>query len=166
MSPVNGAPSEVGRVQNILQFKAVLIDNIKPVCKPEELYQVFSVYGCVTGVEIKPVLGNVPTFACIEFMDFISPEYAVTDAMNKPLVKEGVNFDTSAPISVKFTPDRLQRRDLSTGSQARTWAQTIIDKSGECFEWRFNSSCSLGKNCYRKHIVKHRQIDTLKSFTL
>lgn len=169
MSPVLTALGSNGdfavRVQNILSFKAVFVDNVSPLCKPEDLYSLFSVYGRVTGVEVKPVLGNVPTFACLEFADSESPENAVTDAMNNPIMKEGVNFDLKSPISVKFTPDRLQRRALSTGCQARNWAQDVIEKSGECFEWRFNSSCSLGKNCYRKHVVKHRQIDTLKSFT-
>ena len=168
LSPVNGSSStgDFARVQNILQFQAVFVDNVSPVCKPEDLFSIFSVYGRVTGVEVKPVLGNVPTFACIEFADSESPENAVTDAINNPMMKDGINFDLKTPVSVKFTPDRNQRRALSTGCQARNWAQSMIERSGECFEWRFNSSCSLGKNCYRKHIVKHRQIDTLKSFTL
>jgi hypothetical protein len=161
----SNTPTEmVDRVQNILSFQAIFVDNVSPLCKPQDLFNLFSVYGRVTGIEVKPVLGNVPTCACIEFADSESPEYAVTDAINNPMTKEGINFDPKTPLSVKFTPDRNQRRALSTGCQARNWAQSVIEKNRECFEWRFNSSCSLGKNCYRKHIVKHRQIDSLKSF--
>jgi len=158
---------DYARVQNILQFKAVFIDGVSPSVRPEELRQLFSSYGAVVSVEVKPVLGNsTPTFACVEYADFESPENAVTDAMNNPMVREGVNFSSEVPLVVKFTPSGAQRRSLSTGCQARNWAQSIIERSGECFEWRFNSSCSLGKHCFRKHVVKHRQIDTLKSFTL
>jgi len=165
--PNSSSSCDYARVQNILQFKAVFVDGVSPSVRPEELRQLFSSYGAVVSVEVKPVLGNsTPTFACVEYADFESPENAMTDAMNNPIVREGVNFSSQVPLVVKFTPSGAQRRSLSTGCQARNWAQSIIERSGECFEWRFNSSCSLGKHCFRKHVVKHRQIDTLKSFTL
>lgn len=165
--PNSSSSCDYARVQNILQFKAVFVDGVSPSVRPEELRQLFSSYGAVVSVEVKPVLGNsTPTFACVEYADFESPENSVTDAMNNPIVREGVNFSSEVPLAVKFTPSGAQRRSLSTGCQARNWAQSIIERSGECFEWRFNSSCSLGKHCFRKHVVKHRQIDTLKSFTL
>lgn len=157
---------DLARVQNILRFKAIFVDNVSPAVTVEKMMSVFSMYGPVVTITVKPVLGHVATFACVEFTDFESPENAVTDAMNNPLVREGLNFDLKVPLSVKFTPSASERRALSSGCQARSWAQSVIERSGECFEWRFASSCSLGRNCVRKHIVRHRQIDTLKSFTL
>lgn len=157
---------DLARVQNILRFKSVFVDNVSPGVTMEQMMSVFSVYGPVVTMAVKPVLGNVATFACVEYADWESPENAVTDAMNNPIVREGLNFDLNHALSVKFTPSASERRALSSGCQARSWAQSVIERSGECFEWRFASSCSLGKNCVRKHIVRHRQIDTLKSFTL
>ena len=157
---------DFARVQNILHFKAIFVDNVSAGVTMEKMMETFSVYGLVVAMAVKPVLGNAATFAVVEYADFESPENAVTDAMNNPLLREGVNFDLKQPLSVKFTPSASERRSLSSGCQARSWAQNVIERSGECFEWRFASSCSLGKNCFRKHIVRHRQIDTLKSFTL
>lgn len=157
---------DFGRVQNILHFTAILADFVSPHASDESIRAIFSVYGPVVSVDLKPVLGNVSTFACIEFADAESPQNAVTDAINNPIFKEGINFDLKQPLSVKFTPGAQQRRSLSSGIQARSWAKEVIERSGECFEWRFNSSCTLGNLCNRKHIVRHRQIDSLKSFTL
>lgn len=157
---------DFARVQNILHFKAIFVDNVSASVTMEKMMETFSIYGPVVGIAVKPVLGNAATFAVVEYTDYESPENAVTDAMNSPLVREGVNFDLKQPLAVKFTPSSAERRSLSSGCQARSWAQNVIERSGECFEWRFASSCSLGKNCFRKHIVRHRQIDTLKSFTL
>lgn len=165
---LSGKPAicDFARVQNILHFKAIFVDNVSAGVTMDKMMETFSVYGPVVSMTVKPVLGNVATFACVEYADYESPENAVTDAMNNPLVREGLNFDLNQPLSVKFTPSASERRSLSSGCQARSWAQSVIERSGECFEWRFASSCSLGKNCFRKHIVRHRQIDTLKSFTL
>jgi hypothetical protein len=165
-SAKSGQICDFARVQNILHFKAIFVDNVSPTVTQEQMLDTFSVYGPVVSIAVKPVLGHVATFACVEYADPESPENAVTDAMNNPLLREGVNFDLNQPLSVKFTPSASERRQLSSGCQARSWAQSMIERSGECFEWRFTSSCSLGKNCFRKHIVRHRQIDTLKSFTL
>lgn len=165
-SAKSGQICDFARVQNILHFKAIFVDNVSPAVTQEQMMDTFSVYGPVVSIAVKPVLGHVATFACVEYADPESPENAVTDAMNNPLLREGVNFDLNLPLSVKFTPSASERRQLSSGCQARSWAQSMIERSGECFEWRFTSSCSLGKNCFRKHIVRHRQIDTLKSFTL
>lgn len=157
---------DYGRVQNILHFTAILADFVSPHASDQSIRAIFSVYGPVISVDLKPVLGNVSTFACIEFADAESPANAVTDAINNPIFKEMINFDLKQPLSVKFTPGAEQRRSLSSGMQARSWAKEVIERSGECFEWRFNSSCTLGNLCNRKHIVRHRQIDSLKSFTL
>ena len=154
-------------VQNILRFYAIFLDNLHPKTDVSKLVSVFSKYGTIRAVDIKPVLGITSTYACIEFNDHESPERAVTDALNDAIIpKLDLVFDLKSPLIVKFTPSSDQRRNLSSGSLAWNWAKTMIERSGECFEWRFNSSCSAGRHCYRKHVVKHRCIDTLKSFSL
>lgn len=154
------------RVQNILRFYAIFLDNLHPKTDVAKLVQVFSKYGTIRAVDIKPVLGITSTYACIEYNDHESPERAVTDALNDAIPKMDLVFDLKMPLVVKFTPSADQRRNLSSGSLAWNWAKTMIEKSGECFEWRFNSSCSAGRHCYRTHVVKHRCVDTLKSFSL
>lgn len=154
-------------VQNILRFYAIFLDNLHPKTDVSKLVSIFSKYGTIRAVDIKPVLGITSTYACIEFNDHESPERAVTDALNDAITsKLDLVFDLKSPLIVKFTPSSDQRRNLSSGSLAWNWAKTMIERSGECFEWRFNSSCSAGRHCYRKHVVKHRCIDTLKSFSL
>lgn len=161
-------PSRVAeeRVQNILRFYAIFLDNLHPKTDEGKLIHVFSKYGTIRDVKIKKVLGVTSTYACIEFNDYESPERAVTDALNDAIPKMDLVFDLKSPLVVKFTPSAGQRRDLSSGSLAWNWAKAMIERSGECFEWRFNSSCSAGRHCYRTHVVKHRCVDTLKSFSL
>lgn len=166
-SPLRSPVAKEELVQNILRFYAIFLDNVHPKTDVSKLVSVFSKYGTIRAVDIKPVLGITSTYACIEFNDHESPERAVTDALNDAITsKLDLVFDLKSPLIVKFTPSSDQRRNLSSGSLAWNWAKTMIERSGECFEWRFNSSCSAGRHCYRKHVVKHRCIDTLKSFSL
>lgn len=162
--PGHRAPED--RVQNILRFYAIFLDNLHPKTDESKLVQIFSKYGTIRDIKIKKVLGVTSTYACVEYNDYESPERAVTDALNDTIPKMDLVFDLKMPLVVKFTPSGEQRRNLSSGSLAWNWAKAMIERSGECFEWRFNSSCSAGRHCYRTHVVKHRCVDTLKSFSL
>lgn len=167
--PMIPPPPEPERVLNILRFKAIFVDNLKPNIDVQSLMMIFGTYGPIISVDIKPALGLTATFAVVEFMDHEAPQKVVTDFLSSPDGLKGkseIMFDLKSPLVVKFTPSLDQRRDLSSGVIARNWAKKMIDRSGECFEWRFSSSCSVGRNCCRKHVVKHRGIDTLKSFSI
>ena len=165
---------------NILRFKAVFIDNLKHTIDFQTLVSIFGSYGPIFRANIKPTLGAVPTFAVIEFIDYESPQKVLTDHLQSSMAtstgsngeglmtkrKNEIQFDLKTPLVIKFTPSSDQRKALSSGTKARNWAKWMIDNSGECFEWRFNSFCSVGRNCGCKHVVKHRGIDTLKSFNI
>ncbi|XP_075680984.1 LOW QUALITY PROTEIN: uncharacterized protein LOC113797393 [Dermatophagoides pteronyssinus] len=145
------------RPTNLMGYKGLWVCNVSPEVGLHYLKRRFRRYGHFTGIQtFERRATNGTNIVFVHYDNPNSPVEAIIALHNYN--GQDLCADPNEPLKLRFAPSMEQSRagQLPTLEQARK----IVEKSGECFNWRLSSGCHRGQRCHLKHISINKEIDS------
>jgi hypothetical protein len=142
---------------NLMGYKGLWVCNISPEVSYITLKKVFRKYGNFTGIQtFERKATNGSNIVFVHYDNSQSPSDAIAELFG--IYRKDICFDESTPLKLRFTPSMEQTKSGDLPSMEK--AKRIVEKSGECFNWRLSSGCHKGDRCNLKHILINKSIDS------
>ncbi|KAH7636807.1 hypothetical protein HUG17_7013 [Dermatophagoides farinae] len=145
------------RPTNLMGYKGLWVCNVSPEVGLHYLKRRFRRYGHFTGIQtFERRATNGTNIVFVHYDNPNSPVEAIAALHNYN--GQDLCADPNEPLKLRFAPSMEQSRagQLPTLEQARK----IVEKSGECFNWRLSSGCHRGQRCHLKHVSINKEIDS------
>jgi hypothetical protein len=138
-------------------YKGLWVCNISPEVSYITLKKVFRKYGNFTGIQtFERKATNGSNIVFVHYDNSQSPSDAIAELFG--IYRKDICFDESTPLKLRFTPSMEQTKSGDLPSMEK--AKRVVEKSGECFNWRLSSGCHKGDRCNLKHILINKSIDS------
>jgi hypothetical protein len=142
---------------NLMAYKGLWVCNISPEVSYITLKKVFRKYGNFTGIQtFERKATNGSNIVFVHYDNSQSPTDAIAELFG--IYRKDICFDESTPLKLRYTPSMEQTKSGDLPSMEK--AKRIVEKSGECFNWRLSSGCHKGDRCNLKHILINKSIDS------
>lgn len=154
--PCDGSNSQ-NKPTNIMAYKGLWVCNISPDVTLAYLKRRFRRFGHFTGIQtFERRATNGSNIVFVHYDNPYSPVEAISCLHN--YTGQDLCADALEPLKLRFAPSMEQSRagQLPTLEQARK----LIERHGECFNWRLSSGCHRGIRCQLKHVPINKEIDS------
>lgn len=155
-SACDGSNSQ-NKPTNIMAYKGLWVCNISPDVTLAYLKRRFRRFGHFTGIQtFERRATNGSNIVFVHYDNPYSPVEAISCLHN--YTGQDLCADPLEPLKLRFAPSMEQSRagQLPTLEQARK----LIERHGECFNWRLSSGCHRGIRCQLKHVPINKEIDS------
>lgn len=152
--PPNSGPNtkEDGVPRNLMDFKRLIVGNLRRDISESELTSFFHIYGAIEGIELLPASSERSSrTANLTFSAGMDAEKAVLMLYNN--VHNGLREDTKKPLTFHYSPSDDQKTGLTSDI-----ARERIHKEDECYKWRSAEGC-IETTCKYKHYKTCKAID-------
>lgn len=142
---------------NIMAYKGLWVCNISPDVTLAYLKRRFRRFGHFTGIQtFERRATNGSNIVFVHYDNPYSPVEAIACLHN--YTGQDLCADPVEPLKLRFAPSMEQSRagQLPTLEQARK----LVERHGECFNWRLSSGCHRGIRCQLKHVPINKEIDS------
>lgn len=148
--------SNPARPSNLMGYKGLWICNVSPETSFATLKKVFRKYGSFTGIQtFEKKATNGSNIVFVHYDNPESPREAIGElygTYRRELCDEGTL------LKLRFTPSKEQTKAGDVPSMEK--AKRVVEKSGECFNWRLSSGCHKGDRCPLRHVAVNKSIDS------
>lgn len=149
--------SLLNKPTNLMAYKGLWVCNISPDVTLAYLKRRFRRFGHFTGIQtFERRATNGSNIVFVHYDNPYSPVEAIACLHNYT----GLDLcaDQSEPLKLRFAPSMEQSRagQLPTLEQARK----LVERHGECFNYRLSSGCHRGIRCQLKHVPINKEIDS------
>ena len=149
--------SEPTRPTNLMGYKGLWVCNISPNTQYQTLRNVFQKYGTIIGIQtFERKATNGSNIVFVHYDNSRSPTEAIADLFG--VYRKDLCLDENTLLKLRYTPsmDQTKSGDLPSMEKARR----VVEKSGECFNWRLSTGCHKGERCAFKHISINKAVDS------
>ena len=153
----SGIDRQLNKPTNLMGYKGLWVCNISPEVTLAYLKRRFRRFGHFTGIQtFERRATNGSNIVFVHYDNPFSPVEAITCLHN--YTGHDLCADSSEPLKLRFAPSMEQSRagQLPTLEQARK----MVERHGECFNWRLSSGCHRGIRCQLKHVLINKEIDS------
>ena len=149
--------SEPTRPTNLMGYKGLWVCNISPNTSYITLKNVFRKYGNFTGIQtFERKATNGSNIVFVHYDNSQSPTEAIAELFG--IYRKDICFDEDTLLKLRYTPSMEQTKNGDLPSMEK--ARRIVEKSGECFNWRLSTGCHKGERCAFKHIPINKAVDS------
>ncbi|CAG2165283.1 unnamed protein product [Oppiella nova] len=149
--------SEPIRPTNLMAYKGLWVCNISPDASYITLKKVFRKYGNFTGIQtFERKATNGSNIVFVHYDNSQSPTDAIAELFG--VYRKDICFDENTLLKLRFTPSMEQTKNGDLPSMEK--AKRVVEKSGECFNWRLSTGCHKGDRCSSKHIPINKAVDS------
>ena len=157
---------EPTRPTNLMGYKGLWVCNISPNTSYITLRNVFKKYGNFTGLQtFERKATNGSNIVFVHYDNCQAPIDAIAELFG--IYRKDICFDEKTLLKLRFTPSMEQTKNGELPSMEK--ARRVVERSGECFNWRLSTGCHKGDRCAFKHIAINKEIDSqpwVRSFVL
>lgn len=153
----SGDSSTLNRPTNLMGYKGLWVCNVSPDVTLAYLKRRFRRFGHFTGIQtFERRATNGSNIVFVHYDNPYSPVEAINSLHN--CNQQDLCSDPNEPLKLRFAPSMEQSRagQLPTLEQARK----LVERSGECFNWRLSSGCHRGVRCQLRHVPINKEIDS------
>lgn len=155
--PIVPPPPEPTRPTNLMGYKGLWVCNISPNTPYITLRNVFKKYGNFTGIQtFERKATNGSNIVFVHYDNSQAPVDAIAELF--AVYRKDICLDDRTPLKLRFTPSMEQTKNGDLPSMEK--ARRVVEKSGECFNWRLSTGCHKGERCAFKHIPINKEIDS------
>ncbi|CAG2109568.1 unnamed protein product [Medioppia subpectinata] len=142
---------------NLMAYKGLWVCNISPDASYITLKKVFRKYGNFTGIQtFERKATNGSNIVFVHYDNSQSPTDAIAELFG--VYRKDICFDEKTLLKLRFTPSMEQTKNGDMPSMEK--ARRVVEKSGECFNWRLSTGCHKGDRCSYKHIPINKAVDS------